>query len=178
MSLLVSEGKEMRAEGDLIFCGRSFGWAALNSPLAFTTGKKGKREKTLIQSFCIMCFYSPASEQKRWSSLCIRSYTWATPCQSMWRLQNVCTNSRGDRTNIWRRDPLLGGKGGLPIRQTTSTSGNPLSWKCWKAVWMLGRKYFIFALFLLYLGHPFIAIFGKEILNSDLTQHSLTRILR
>lgn len=35
------------------------------------------------------------------------------------------------------------GKGGLLIRQTTSSSGNPLSWKCLKAVWMLGRKYFI-----------------------------------
>lgn len=38
--------------------------------------------------------------------------------------------------------------------------------------------FYLFALFLLYLGHPFIAIFGKEILNSELPQHSLTRILR
>lgn len=130
-------------KGDMIFCGRSSDWAALNLPLAFTTGKKGRREKSLIQSFCIMCFYLHASEQKRFSSSYIRSYTWAIPCQSMWQLQIVCTNSRGVWTNIWRRDPLLGGKGGLLIRQTTSNSGNPLSWKCLKAAWMFGRKYFI-----------------------------------
>lgn len=35
-------------EGDMIFCGGSPGWAALNLPLAVTTRKKGRREKSLI----------------------------------------------------------------------------------------------------------------------------------
>jgi len=40
------------------------------------------------------------------------------------------------------------------------------------------EMFYLFALFLLYLRHTFVAIFGKEILNSDLTQHILIRILR
>lgn len=144
MSLLVSEGKEAREQREI--------WSSVVGLLAelhwtlpwlLLQGRKVEGEKALIQSFCIMCLYFCASEQKRFSSSCTRSYTWGTPCQSMWRLQNIYMNSRGVWTNIWRRDPLLGGKGGLLIRQTASSSGNPLSWKCLKAVWMLGRKYFI-----------------------------------
>lgn len=129
-------------EGGLIFCGGSPGWAALNLPLAFTTGKKGRREKSLIQSFCI--FYLHASEQKRFSSLCIRTYTWAilaTACDSCKLSVQIPEESGqtfGRGIHCWE------GKGELLIRPTASSSGNPLSCKCLKAVWMLGRKYFIF----------------------------------
>lgn len=41
-----------------------------------------------------------------------------------------------------------------------------------------GEIFHLFVLFLRYLGRPSITIFGKEILNSDLTQRSLTSLGR
>lgn len=118
--------------------------AQLSSTLPWLLLQEKKGVKTLLQSFCITCFLHASKKQTHGSLLCASGNL---PGQLLAKECGGCKASAGipgESGQIFGGE-LRGweGKGGLLIRQTTSSSGNPPSWKGLKAVWKLGRKYFI-----------------------------------